>query len=226
VSREALVLAAAAAAAGAALLIGPGRSVPMALSGSVLADRLRGIARRVRPGPAPPVAALLSALAAELAAGQPTSMALDAAASGLLPAPCPFAVAACRTGGDVPAALRMDACAPGAKALRGLASCWEVSERSGAGLSVAVARLAASIRASAEAEAQLRGEIAAVQASARLLACLPLFGLLIGQWIGAEPMSWLAGSWVGRIVLALGLALQLLGLAWLRSMVSSARAAL
>ncbi len=101
-----------------------------------------------------------------------------------------------------------------------------MSERSGAGLSVAVARLAASMRASAEAEAQLRGEIAAVQASARLLAGLPLFGLLIGQWIGAEPVSWLTGSWVGRIVLAVGLALQLLGLAWLRSMVSSARAAL
>jgi tight adherence protein B len=132
-------------------------------------------------------------------------------------------MAACRTGADVAGALRADARAPGARALRGLAACWEVSERSGAGLSVAVSRLAEGLRAAADAEAQLAGEVAAVRTSARLLAGLPLLGLLIGQWIGADPVAWLTGSWVGRAVLLTGVALQLLGMAWLRHMVASTR---
>jgi tight adherence protein B len=98
-----------------------------------------------------------------------------------------------------------------------------VSERSGAGLSVAVARLAGGLRASAEADAQLVAEIAAVRTSARLLAGLPLLGLLIGQWIGADPLTWLTGSWVGRIVFVLGVALQVAGITWLHRMVAATR---
>jgi tight adherence protein B len=88
---------------------------------------------------------------------------------------------------------------------------------------VAVARLATSLRSGAEAEAQLAGEVAAVRTSARLLAGLPLLGLLIGQWIGAEPVAWLTGSWVGRAVLLTGVTLQLIGMAWLRHMVAGTR---
>ena len=124
------------------------------------------------------------------------------------------------------AALRQDAQRPGATTLRNLAACWEVAEHSGAGLALAVSRLADSVRASQESRAQLDAEVAAVRTSARLLALLPLFGLLIGHWIGAEPIAWLLGSWIGRLVLVAGVALQLLGLAWLRRMVAGVEALL
>jgi tight adherence protein B len=221
VSREVLVLCAALAAAGAVVLPGSaGRVQGRAGAGTSGIDRLLG---RLRPVTPPPIPELLSALAAELLAGQPTGRALESAAVGLEPHPCPQAIVACRTGADVASALRADARAPGARGLRGLAACWEVSERSGAGLSVAVSRLAEGLRAGADAEAQLAGEIAGVRTSARLLAGLPLLGLLIGQWIGAEPVAWLTGSWVGRAVLLTGVALQLLGMAWLRHMVVATR---
>ena len=126
----------------------------------------------------------------------------------------------------MPAALRADARVVGVAPLRGLAACWEVADRSGAGLALAVTRMAAGLRAAAESDAQLEGEIAAVRTSARLLAGLPLLGLLIGQWIGADSLAWLAGGWLGRGVLAAGVALQLLGIAWLHRMVRSTRAAL
>lgn len=220
-TREALVICAAVAAAGAVLLLGPARQADgPAAPATRWVDAVVG---RLRPAPPAPIPELLSALAAELAAGQPTTLALESAAVGLEPHPCPRAVAACRTGADVAGALRADARAPGCRALRGLAACWEVSERSGAGLSVAVSRLADSLRAGADAEAQLAGEVAAVRTSARLLAGLPLLGLLIGQWIGADPLAWLTGSWVGRAVLLTGVALQLLGMAWLRHMVAATR---
>jgi len=223
VSREVLVLCAAVAAAGAVLLLWPIRPPDDAQRSSPGPSRVEGLVSRLRPANPPPIPELLSALAAELAAGQPTGVALQAAVVGLAPNPCPRAIAASRAGTDVADALRADARAPGANALRGLAACWEVSERSGAGLSVAVSRIAASLRAGAEADAQLAGEVAAVRTSARMLAGLPLLGLLIGQWIGAEPLAWLTGSWVGRGVLVTGVALQLLGIAWLRHMVSVTR---
>jgi tight adherence protein B len=216
------VLCAALTAAGAVLLLGPARRTEgsVARPGTTWVDSLE---RRLRPAAPAPIAELLSALAAELAAGQPTVLALESAALGLEPPPCPHAVAACRTGADVASALRADARAPGCQALRGLAACWEVSERSGAGLTVAVSQLADSLRAGTDAEAQLAGEVAAVRTSARLLAGLPLLGLLIGQWIGANPLAWLTGSWVGRAVLLTGVALQLLGMAWLHHMVAATR---
>ena len=225
-SRELLLVGAALGAAVAVLLIWPGHSTLRTATPAREPGVIHGLWIRLRPGAPPPIVELLAALSAELAAGQPTVLALQGAVAGLEPNPCPRALAACRTGADVPAALRADARAPGAAPLRGLAACWEVSDRSGAGLAMAVTRMAVGLRAAAESDAQLEGEIAAVRSSARLLAGLPLLGLLIGQWIGADPLAWLAGSWVGRGVLTAGVTFQLVGMLWLHRMVRSTQAAL
>lgn len=225
-SAPALVLCAALAAAGAVLLGWPTRRIPgyeRRTDRAVLWQRAGAWIRPERPAP---VVELLSALAAELAAGQPTGAALVSAAVDLDPSPCAEAVAAAGCGGDVPAALRRDAMVRGGHPLRGLAACWEVAERSGAGLGAAVTRLAEGVRAAAEADAQLTAELAAVRTSARLLAGLPLLGLAIGQWIGAEPISWLSGGWLGRAVLLAGVCLQLVGITWLHVMVTRTRARL
>lgn len=182
-------------------------------------DRLLSRARGSRPIE---VAALLDSVAAELAAGQPTRLALVAGAQDLDPAPCPRALAAARIGGDVVAALRADARAPGCADLRALAACWDVAEHSGAGLALAVGRLASGVRAAERGRAELAGEVAAVRASARILAALPLLGLGIAHWIGAQPLTWLVAANPGRVVLLAGVALQAAGLAWLHRIVSVA----
>lgn len=163
--------------------------------------------------------ALLDALAAELAAGQPPALALESAASALTPDPCPRTRRALLVGASVPDALRSDARAGGGASLRGLAACWQVAEESGAGLAVAVTRLADGQRAAQDARDQLSAELAAVRVSARLLGVLPLLGLAMGHLLGAQPLLWLTGSWLGVGVLGAGVALQLLGLAWLRRIV-------
>jgi tight adherence protein B len=195
---------------------------PAGLLLASLAARLTGLRR----DPEPPVAELLAGLAAELTAGQPPAVALQHAAEGLRPPPCPRAGRAAAMGGDVPAALRVDALAPGAGALAGLAACWEVADHAGAGLALAVARLAEGLRATAQARGQLHAEIAAARASARLLAGLPAFGLVIGHGMGAQPLGWLLGSWPGRAALVVGVLLELVGLAWLARMVRGVRAEL
>lgn len=219
------VVAAVAAAAVTAVLLmsgpvslaGRGPRVRRHPSGSWL-DQVR---RFRRAGPKPDYVELLRALAAELASGQATSLALEQAAAGMTPDPCPRARSAARTGGDVAAALRSDAAAGRAPVLAHLAACWEVASHTGAGLAHAVGRLADGARASEQARAELAAEVAAVRTSARLLAALPLFGLVIGYWIGADPISWLTGSWPGRATLALGLLLEAAGLIWLRRMVAA-----
>lgn len=177
----------------------------------------------LRRRPAPPVAQLLAALAAELRAGQPTRQALDLACAGLSPPPCPTARKAAVAGGDIPTALRLDARDTGVGTLLGLAACWEVAEHSGAGLAEAVDRLADGHRAAQRAAEQLTAEVAAARASARILALLPVFGLLVGQWIGAEPLIWLVGTWPGRLALGVGGLLQVAGLVWLARVTGGVR---
>lgn len=184
------------------------------------------VRRRFRSRAAPQVQALLTALVAELATGQPTTHALAQACVGLDPPPCPHALRAAQFGADVAEGLRQDARASGAQALGALAACWDVASQSGAGLAQAVSRLAEGVRSTEQARAQLAAEVAAVRASAKILAALPAFGLLVGHWIGAEPLVWLTASWAGRGVLVVGLALEGVGLIWLRRMVAGVEALL
>ncbi len=50
------------------------------------------------------------------------------------------------------------------------------------------------------------------RATAVVLACLPVLGILLGQLVGAQPLRFLLGS--GGWVLAVGVALQCAGIAW------------
>ncbi len=178
-------------------------------------------ARRFRhPRTEPEVLGLLDGLAAELSAGQPPRTALLRAAEALRSSPCPLAVRAIAVGADIADAMRRDALVPGAGDLRSLAACWEVAEYSGSGLATAVAHLAEAVRTSVALRGERAAEVSAARASARVLAGLPVLGLLLGQWLGADPLGWLLGGWTGLGVLAVGIALQAGGSMWLRTLVA------
>lgn len=153
-------------------------------------------------------------MAADLAAGQSPLAALDRATrewAELQPAR-----SAAHLGADVPAALRELAERPGAGELRVLAAAWQVGHESGCGLGDAVAAAAAAIR-ERRATARLVGsELAAANATARLMAALPFAVLLLGAGVGGDPVGFLTGSSPGLGCLAGGLLLCYAGLAWLR----------
>ena len=152
----------------------------------------------------------ISALAAELRAGQPPGPALLNSAG--TPPVWPSALSALRLDGDVPEALRVDA--GGHLVLRSLAACWEVGSASGTGLAAAVNRLAEASRAAEEVRSELEVQLAGPRATARTLAALPLVGLLLGILMGADPVSWLVGSSLGLGCLAGGVVLTGLGILW------------
>jgi tight adherence protein B len=61
---------------------------------------------------------------------------------------------------------------------------------------------------------QVSAGLAGARATARLLASLPILGLCLGYAVGARPLTFLTGTQVGWLCLAVGLALAGVGLFW------------
>lgn len=152
--------------------------------------------------------AALVALAAELRAGLPPALALVNASSSMWPT----ALAAIRLDGDIPDALRVDA--QHVPVLRALAACWEAGATSGIGLADAVDQLANSERESADVRGQLEVQLAGPRATARMLALLPVIGILMGLMLGADPLGFLLGGPIGLACLGAGIALTVVGMWW------------
>lgn len=164
---------------------------------------------------------LITDLATELRTGAPPGTALERASRAGARDVCPHAMAAARFGGDVAAALNRDAAERGLPALRALAALWRVSHNSGAGMAQAAHRLAKAEASNEAARRELATQLAGPKASARVLAGLPAFGLLLGSGLGASPVSWLVGSPLGLLVLVAGIGLEVAGLLWVHRLVRS-----
>lgn len=176
------------------------------------------------------VSALCGTVAGDLRAGRPPHTALADAveASGWAGRPelAPAAAAllsATRFGGDVPEALRTAGRRqPGLRGLTAMAACWQVAVDGGAGLAAALDRLAAALRAEADQREDLRAQLAGPRSTAVLLALLPLFGLVLGSGLGADPSAVLLHTPVGLACLAAGAALEWAGLAWTARIIRTA----
>jgi tight adherence protein B len=202
----------------ASLVLLDGRRVVLALVGLAAAVAVsRELARRrrrlVADRRAEQVLAMCEALASELRAGQPPVTALASAVEDwreLAPV-----TAAAALGADVPAALRDLGRLPGAGQVRIVAAAWQVAHRSGAGLSGALAMAAERLRSERATARVVATEMAAAQATARLLAVLPIGVLLLGSGLGGDPFGFLLDTTAGLVCLSCGLALEYAGLSWL-----------
>lgn len=162
-------------------------------------------------------------LAADLGAGRPPGAALAAAAQRWPPlAPV---VEALRLGADVPGAFReLAAQRRGAGDLRWVAGAWQVAHDSGQGLSAALERTAAGLRARRRTRRLVDSELASARATARLVACLPLAVLLMGSGAGSDPWAFLLGTAVGWGCLVVGTGLLTIGLWWIERLADKAAA--
>jgi tight adherence protein B len=160
------------------------------------------------------VVELVVATAAELRAGRMPSAALaEAAAAG----PPELAPLACLGHGDedVPSLLRSLSRLPGAQGLRGVASCWQVAEQSGAGLARGLEQVAGGLRDERAVAREVSGQLAGPRATARLLAVLPVFGWVLGAALGAAPVEVLVATAYGWGCLLVGVPLQVAGWWWI-----------
>jgi tight adherence protein B len=152
-------------------------------------------------------------LVAELRSGQPPVTALEHCVE-VWPELEPVVTAA-RFDADVPAALRRLAGLHGAAELRAVAAAWTVAQGTGSGLAVALGQVAESAREAQATRRLVTGELASAQATARLVAALPVVTLVMGSGIGGDPWGFLLRSPAGLVCLAVGLLLAFLGLAWI-----------
>lgn len=151
----------------------------------------------------------LGSLAAELEAGLPPEEALQRSAGH--PSAWPQAAVAARWGGDIPAALDLDAASR--PVLAQVAACWRVGAR-GAGLAASIRQVAATARAAEDVRVEMEGQLAGPRATGRMLAILPLVGLVLGTMLGSDPLSWLTSTLPGRLCLLGGVLLTAAGAWW------------
>lgn len=179
------------------------------------------------------VSALCGTVAGDLRAGRPPHVALaDAVEAADWPRSPGLAeiarllLSAARFGGDVPKALRAAArCGPGAEGLNAVAACWQVAVDGGAGLAAALDRVAAALRAEADQRDDLRAQLAGPRSTAVLLALLPVFGLVLGTGLGADPSAVLLHTSAGLACLVAGAVLEWGGLAWTARIIRGAEGA-
>jgi len=124
------------------------------------------------------------------------------------------AAAVQEVGGPVGPALRRGGSAPGRSALVELGIAWEVAERTGASLTATLDALADRLVARRAVGNVVASELAAPRATGRLLAGLPVVGLLLGYSFGGDPLGFLVGSVLGQVSLGIGVALGCAGVLW------------
>ncbi|MBP2437479.1 type II secretion system F family protein [Microbacterium amylolyticum] len=104
-----------------------------------------------------------------------------------------------------------------------VAAAWEVSETVGAPLADALRAIASSLRDAGELRDDTRVALAEPMASARLMAWLPVLGIVVGIGLGLDPLGVLFASPIGALCLITGLALMVGARVWTARLVRAAR---
>jgi tight adherence protein B len=108
-----------------------------------------------------------------------------------------------------------------------LASCanlLELSSQSGSSINEALTQVADKLMTRRNQEQLIATELASTKATVYVLAGLPIMGAGMGLMLGSDSISWLLGSTAGRVCLALGIALELLGWLWIKRLLNRALA--
>lgn len=152
------------------------------------------------------MAEALRTTVAELRTGAPPSLAAEAAAADAPPETAEvmkaLAVSA-RFGGEL-----------AASESHGLAKAWSLSRRHGLPLTELLDAVRRDVTAGARFTSRADAMMAGPRASAAVLAGLPGLGLVFGEALGAAPLHVLRGTIAGQVLLVLGAALILAGVAW------------
>ncbi|MBZ2197335.1 type II secretion protein F [Ruania sp. N2-46] len=114
---------------------------------------------------------------------------------------------------------------PDAAQVAGAIAACRIAHRVGTPLADVLERCASGIVESAEAASARRTALAGPRSTARLLAWLPLAGVLLGTGLGADPLGVLLGGGIGGWCLVLGVGLVVAGRRWVATLVRRAERA-
>jgi tight adherence protein B len=170
------------------------------------------------------VVEVVFALAAEMRAGRPPgrALALVSASAGLLQTSLAEAAGAVDAGASPADELVRVAELPGCAGLRAVAAAWAVTEAAGGAVADVLDRLGEVLDCDRQARDELDAALAGPRATMTLLAGLPILGLVLGESLGADPLELLVHRPLGWALTATGLALDAIGMVWMRLLVRRA----
>lgn len=209
------------------LCAGPAGGAAAAVAVAVGAGRVRA-ARAARRRSSAVVGLLdaVDALVGELRAGAHPSVAagLVNSVDGEVYRVFEAITATARLGGDLPDRLRT--LAVGHLHLRPelerIAAAWSLADRYGIALADLLDAARRDLDLRRRFAGRVRAQLAGPRATIAVLAGLPLFGLVLGQGIGAAPWHVLTGTGTGQLLLLVGVGLIGAGLAWSARIVAGA----
>jgi len=134
------------------------------------------------------------------------------------------AAAAAALGEDVSGAMRRTATAHPTVAddLHRLAAAWSLAEQHGVPLAELLAGARSDMRWRLRFGASVRAQLAGPRATAGVLTCLPLLGLVLGQLLGADPLGVLRSGLIGQALVVVGVGLAAAGAMWSEQIVRRA----
>jgi tight adherence protein B len=124
--------------------------------------------------------------------------------------------------GDPADSLARAAQGPGRRGLVALAAGWRAAREHGVSFAGTVAGIEEGLRADQHSREGLDAELSGIRVTTALLAILPLFGLLLGSALGADPVHAVLSRPIGAAGLVAGLVLELLGVAWTDRLIAAA----
>ncbi len=160
----------------------------------------------------------IDVLVGELRVGAHPAAAFAAAAqetAGPVAAACRAVAARARLGADVAAGLRGVGETSVLQAhWERLAVCWQLAADHGLAMSVLMHAARRDIVERQRFSGQVQSAMAGARATAAVLASLPVLSVVMGQLIGARPITFLLGGRLGGCLLVVGLTLVCGGLLW------------
>ncbi|MGJ6979798.1 type II secretion system F family protein [Aestuariimicrobium soli] len=166
------------------------------------------------------VAEACQVVAGQLAIGQVPARALEGAAEDC--AVVRPVVTAQRVGASVPDALREESRTPGADGLAALASAWELSARLGAPTAALASAVADGLHEEERLHETVATELSATRATGKVLALLPVVGVMMAGLVGADPGHFLLATWPGRVCVVVGVVLTCAGVVWTETLADRA----
>ena len=96
-----------------------------------------------------------------------------------------------------------------------------ISEQTGTAVTPLLNRFIKQVKYQLELKQEIASELASTKATVLVLALLPLFGVLLTSFLGANSIAWLVQNSFGRIALGLAMILNFLGWKWVNRLIKN-----
>ena len=104
---------------------------------------------------------------------------------------------------------------------KSFAQIWQTCETNGASLSPVLTKFNEQLQVEKELRQELESSLSGAKLSAIVLAFLPIIGVLLANFLGANSFNWILNSSVGKICLILGIFLEILGIFWVKKIINN-----